>query len=300
MSNQGALIIVPKATGDAGEGVGLHRFGARTLLEKLVQEICAAMAHTVVAPVETALSQGMLRKLGDRATVGAPCPEPSMPTCALEQALRLFPATIQSEAVRTVAVFTADLPYLEASHLQELSKALPREADGICVADGERKHPLLGVYRREALARACKSGGHKDGAAFWEMLRIHSMPAAGVAADPPGLTIVTRLDSPQAYRRALAHHGLCEPTDPAITLELYGNLRIRTGCGALPMRAGDVGTAFRVFRAVYPEAARWMPENEDLPEHFRFSINGGEVTTNLDHALQENDQLILFSATVGG
>ena len=58
--------------------------------------------------------------------------------------------------------------------------------------------------------------------------------------------------------------------------------------------------ALDVLRRVHPEAERLLPKNGAVADYFRFSINGGDVTTSLHHPLVEGDHLILFSATVGG
>jgi molybdopterin-guanine dinucleotide biosynthesis protein A len=290
MGQRGALILVQGAPGNGAAGGRSARFGALDLLARLVGEVRRQAAHTVVVPVDTPIDETYREKYLREVTVGPPCPAASFPGGALAEAHRLLPAD-----AGPIAVITADLPYLNAGYLGELFAALAPEADGICAAEGERRHPLLGVYRREVLERL-NGGAGMD--APWEGLRMGTIPAEPVAGG--GATIATRLESPEEYRRALTHLGFCDAAHPAITLELYGNLRIKTGCESLPMRGDRVETAFRVFRAVYPEAGRWLPETEALPEHFRFSINGSEVTTSLDHPLRENDQLILFSATVGG
>lgn len=305
MEKRGALIVVPRVSAEAAEGTRRDRFGEKTLLENLTQEVCRGVGHVVILPVGAPLARGITDRPGKTVAVAEPCAETDVPMGVLGRADGLFHA-----AVEFVVVLTADLPYLDAGNVDALFAALPAEADGVCMVAGEERLPLLAVYRRDALGRAhgmerrIEPGGVSEGAAPWEGLRMHEIPAPTVSGGGPGaadgLTIASRLDSPEAYREALGHHGFCDPAHPAITLELYGNLRIRTGCGTLPIRADKVDTAFRVFRAVYPEAAKWLPENDSLPEHFRFSINGGEVTTRLDHPLNENDQLILFSATVGG
>ena len=87
---------------------------------------------------------------------------------------------------------------------------------------------------------------------------------------------------------------------PAVSVELYGTLRIRTGRPALALRADSIRTALRLLREALPELARHLPPEEELPHTHRFSINGGAVTTDLDTPLREGDHVVLFSASVGG
>jgi hypothetical protein len=87
---------------------------------------------------------------------------------------------------------------------------------------------------------------------------------------------------------------------PAVSLELYGTLRIRAGRPAVALRADSIRTAMRLLLEALPELARHLPPEADLPRTHRFSINGGAVTTDLDAALREGDHLVLFSASVGG
>ena len=108
------------------------------------------------------------------------------------------------------------------------------------------------------------------------------------------------LTSAEDARAALVAAGLCPAGAPAVFLELFGGLRLRTGCEVLPLRAGTVGEALGVLRRVFPKAERLLPGDGEMSDHYRFSINGGSVTTDLGHPLAEGDRLILFSASVGG
>lgn len=107
-------------------------------------------------------------------------------------------------------------------------------------------------------------------------------------------------ETPEACRAALAGLGLCQAERPAVTLELYGGLRLRTGCRLLPLHAGTVGEALDVLTAVFPKARRLLPAGGALGEHYRFSLNGRAVTADPAHPLESGDHLIVFSASVGG
>ena len=103
-----------------------------------------------------------------------------------------------------------------------------------------------------------------------------------------------------ALRALLVARGFCAGDAPAISLELYGGLRLRTGCEVLPLKAGTVGAALEALRRIFPAAERLLPADGELGEYYRFSINGRTVTTDLEQPLAEGDRLILFSASVGG
>ncbi len=110
----------------------------------------------------------------------------------------------------------------------------------------------------------------------------------------------TQLAASAEHRRTLVETGVCQSVHPAVTLELYGSLRLKTGRDVLAIRAETIATAVAVLKRVCPQALRLLPEGAALAENFRFSINGRTVTTDLATALREGDHVILFSASVGG
>lgn len=101
-------------------------------------------------------------------------------------------------------------------------------------------------------------------------------------------------------RASLVKAGHCQPEKPAVTLELYGGLRIKSGCSVLPLHAMNIAEAIGVLRRVFPKADDLLPDEKELGDHYRFSINGKTVTRDLSHPLANGDRLILFSASVGG
>ena len=103
-----------------------------------------------------------------------------------------------------------------------------------------------------------------------------------------------------AVRASLVEAGHCQREKPAVILELYGGLRIKSGCSVLPLHAGNIAEAIDVLRRVFPKADDLLPEGESLGDHYRFSINGKTVTRDISHPLVEGDRLVLFSASVGG
>ncbi len=131
---------------------------------------------------------------------------------------------------------------------------------------------------------------------------------AGVPAGAGGISpaLVARLapetppEDAAALRALLVARGFCAGDAPAISLELYGGLRLRTGCEVLPLHAATVGAALEALRRIFPVVERLLPNTGELGEYYRFSINGKTVTTDLEQRLVEGDRLILFSASVGG
>lgn len=127
---------------------------------------------------------------------------------------------------------------------------------------------------------------------------------AGAGGISPALLDRLAPESPvedaAALRALLVSRGFCKGDAPAVSLELYGGLRLKTGCEVLPLQAGTVGAALEVLRRIFPAAERLLPTDGEMGEYYRFSINGKTVTTDLEQPLVEGDQLILFSASVGG
>ena len=121
---------------------------------------------------------------------------------------------------------------------------------------------------------------------------------------PPAMQSLLKSDTglldEEAFRNLLVSQSICAADQAPIMLELYGSLQIKTGCHQLPLRANTIGEALTALKKICPEINRILPSDETLAEHYRFSINGGEVFTDLDHPLQDQDTLILFSASVGG
>lgn len=124
----------------------------------------------------------------------------------------------------------------------------------------------------------------------WELPQVLAKTLA------PETPIVTESD----FRRLLVGRGLCTEKHPPVTLELYGSLRTKTGCGNLPVHAHTIGEALQALKRICPSVLRVLPDEAQLGEHYRFSVNGGDVFTDLRHPLKAHDHLILFSASVGG
>ena len=112
--------------------------------------------------------------------------------------------------------------------------------------------------------------------------------------------VQTAAVSDQGIRDQLIQQGICQPDHPAIRVELFGTLRVRSGQSYVPMHANTIRTAMSALMRSHPGIARLLPPLDQLSDSHRFSINGKTVTTDLDTPLREGDTLLLFSATVGG
>jgi len=108
------------------------------------------------------------------------------------------------------------------------------------------------------------------------------------------------LFSEEADRDALTRQGLCLKEHPAVSIELYGSLSIRSGLARVALRADTIRGALSVLVLAQPTVARLLGPLDKLAEYHRFSINGRAITTDLDTPLKEGDRLVLFSASVGG
>ncbi len=104
----------------------------------------------------------------------------------------------------------------------------------------------------------------------------------------------------EAFLERLVRDGVCLVEHPVVQVELYGSLRLRTGRAAVPLHADTIRTAMAALLKTYPALTRLLPPLEQLAETHRFSINGRTVTTDLATPLHAGDQVILFSASVGG
>jgi hypothetical protein len=113
-------------------------------------------------------------------------------------------------------------------------------------------------------------------------------------------TMSAQVPDSSVDRRSLVEAGVCQEQHPAVTVELYGSLRLKAGRELVPMRADTIATAIMVLRRAHPPLSKLLPEGDALTENFRFSVNGRAITTDLSAPLHEGDRLILFSASVGG
>ena len=294
MTRRGAIILSEGNRGAEGAPPLPWRFGEQDLLARLVAEIRPVLAEMVVLAPAGALSPLYCRRFLEGVAVH-PLPEQAGGGAALWEG-----AGHLGEDCGSVAVMRADLPYLTAGFLEEMFAALTPEVEGVGLAEGSRRMLLPAVYRRGRLSgletRQPPLGAGSEW--LWEGGRMTFLQAEPL--QPGGPTAATPLDNAEEYRRALAHFGFCDADHPAMTLELYGSLRIKTGCALLPLHAERIETAFAALRRIFPEAERILPEVSDMGEHFRFSVNGRTVTTDLAQPLSEGDHLILFSASVGG
>jgi hypothetical protein len=63
------------------------------------------------------------------------------------------------------------------------------------------------------------------------------------------------------YRARLVAQGLCDAADAAVTVELYGSLRLRAGRAQVPLHAANIAAALAVLRRAYPQLQRLLPRD---------------------------------------
>ena len=131
----------------------------------------------------------------------------------------------------------------------------------------------------------------------------HGNPAESNLSIPPvfrALQGIEAIPNELSLRRLLVSEGYCRIEDPTVTLELYGGLRVKTGCKVLPLHANTIAAAISILCRLYPKARAMLPNDEELGKFYRFSINGGLITSDPLHRLEQEDHLICFNASVGG
>jgi len=229
--------------------------------------------------------------------VSVGCPEKSQD---LAESLKEGLALLDRER-DVIYLLSDDLPLVSPQWAVAMQSALAEENEGVVMAVGEQPRYSMGLYRRgvlEHLADFLKTNPEQPLERVLAEKRITFLPAENLASSQ-SMAMVS-VDSVEGYLEALSALEMIDPSHPAITVELYGNLRIQTGCDLLPMRCERLGGICDILRRVYPAQDRLIPDAESLAAHFRFSINGKTVSTNPDLVLSAGDHVILFSATVGG
>ena len=116
----------------------------------------------------------------------------------------------------------------------------------------------------------------------------------------PTVVLPPEAGGADAVRKALIAQGVCDPAHPAVTVELYGSLRLRSGRAEVPLHADSIRRAVQVLCRALPQMALALADGNELSTHFRFSINGQRVAGDLGLPLRAGDHLIVFSASVGG
>ncbi len=286
MENRAVLILGRPTLPGNGSSHPAWRFGERDLLAHIVAEIRPVAQRLVLLPGGEPPAESYRKKHLAGVELG------SAGGSLLQ---RIAEGARLAESAEHIALLTDDLPLLTCEWLERLFEALSPDTDVVCTETNGSRLPLLAVNRRPVIAGAAEiSDPDRPVQALWAGYRIKGLPV------PAECGVATVVDSPESYRAALARLGFCDGAQPPITLELYGNLRIKTGCAGLPIHAGTVGAAYGALQSIYPDLKRWLPESEKLAAHLRFSINGNRVTTDLDYPLRDGDHVILFSATVGG
>ena len=278
IATRGAVIVGDGLPYGSALGSSL-RFGEKDLLACLVDRVRPAVGEIVLLPGVRPVTEIYWGKFLRDVTIATPSKDASI-SQVLSTALEALSPTIQS-----VALLRADLPYLTDAWLHDQFSAVLKNTEN----DVDARLKVPGVFSREAFEKMATAGHPPE-------LAGQSSTGTGSMGTLPTSPVV---DNP-GYRDALTHMGFCQPEHPAVTMELYGNLQMKTGSRELPCRADTLGTLHQILLAVFPEVNRLLPQAEELSAYYRFSINGEVITVDLNHPLKDGDQVMLFSATVGG
>jgi molybdopterin-guanine dinucleotide biosynthesis protein A len=258
------------------------RFGAETLLERVVRRLAA-----VAAPVVVALAHGAPERPlppGVRAVRDA-LPEQG-PLLGLAAGFRELLGKAEG-----VIVVPVDLPFLSESWLARLGAGL-EQARAVLYQDGEFRHALTAAYRLELwpkLERLVREGrrGPLQLSAGESPLIVRVEEHWVPEQEPPPLLDV---DSPDAYRDALRLDGFGTAQGAAMTLTWDAGPRTHN---ELPLWAASAEDALGIAARVLPEAAAVLSA---LRERGRVLLHkpDGERPTGWNEPLRDGDRLRLL------
>ncbi|MBI4081585.1 MAG: NTP transferase domain-containing protein [Candidatus Lambdaproteobacteria bacterium] len=297
-SQEHRAAIVVTGIGDAWvQDVSALRLGAEPLVARVIVALAPLVGAILLVPLAGRRAPRLAPPLGRRVTLVRAEADLDRAGRALAEAAAHLPP----EAT-TIVALTGDMPLLTPACIDPLCRALEREpGDGVVwAARGEAGSALLVAMRRAALVKAAprlRQGESPE--RVFEAQRCASA-SLGVAGNGHPTDALLAVRNPAGLRRTLVTLGLSDPAKPAVTLEVYGQLRLTTGCAAFPLHAETVGAALAALRRIDPEAARGLGEDGAWIEHFRCAINGQQIIVDPDHPLRTGDRLVLFSAAVGG
>ncbi|MDT0266941.1 NTP transferase domain-containing protein [Streptomyces sp. DSM 44915] len=190
------------------------RIGGRPLLDRVLAACPAIPPPVVVGPPRPTARQ--VRWTREQPPGGGPLP-------ALAAGLALTGRPL-------VAVLAADLPFLDPDTLPRLVAALPPEADGALLVDGEgRDQPLTAVYRAAPLRRALAALGPDPAALAGRPLRgLLGRLRLRRLAGPATLDCDTWPDIAAARARIGDHGEVLEEWITAVKAELGVELDVDT------------------------------------------------------------------------
>jgi molybdopterin-guanine dinucleotide biosynthesis protein A len=188
-----AIVLAGGASSRMGSDKALLRFGNETLIERVVRKLKPIAAEIVVvsgAHVE-------LPPLADARIVVDDVPSQG-PVAGILYGIRAAESDF-------LFVCGCDHPFLEPA----LVMLLVRRADGLDGAVpivGGVRQPLTAAYHRRigSIAQTLLARGERRASALLDRARLCEVTEAELAAaDPSGLSFLD-IDTPEAYRRALA------------------------------------------------------------------------------------------------
>lgn len=278
-----AVVLFPRGAKPGWTpSMGCLGLGAERLEFRLIRICRPLAAHVFLFPFDS--SAQFFHPLPEDVKVieGALSNGPFTPENMAEKILGILP-----EEVERIAFVPADLPSMETPDLEALfaqseTEAPPKNLRTLSAPFSPTELPF--VVTKNFLA-----GSTPPAPPPQEQFQKQGIPAA-----------FKPLLSAEDYRELLVEKGLLDGTHPRVTLELSGRVLMKLGCVRVPLHACDPAQAVAALERIFPEAEKLLGGQNDIAQHFRFSINGGNVLSDLGHPLKAGDHLLLFNASVGG
>jgi molybdenum cofactor guanylyltransferase len=194
-----AVVLAGGASSRMGSPKALLRFGAQTLIERVVGRLESVAAEVVVVSgqhLDLPPLPGARIVVDDLPFQG--------PVAAILRGIRAAENEI-------IFVCGCDHPFLEPALVALLVQCAARADGAVPIVAGVRQ-PVIAAYHRriESIAAALLASGEHRASALTDRVRLCEVPAAELAAaDPTGLSFLD-VDTPEAYRRALAIGGVSQ------------------------------------------------------------------------------------------
>ncbi len=208
------------------------------------------------------------------------------------------------ERVDLAYATATDVPFLQPAWIDRLVEMIGDHDLAIPRCDGFL-HPLAALYRRRSVLPACESklqSGCLRPASLIEVLRARIIATEELQSEDPLLLTLRNLNTPEAYKTAMAQAGYEGPVPSTVGseafvsrvhVELVGIPRMQTA-NRLEVAAGDVGQVLRALSRAYPVLLGSVVGGEgSLLPTYTLNINGQRFTTDPTTPLREGDSLVL-------
>lgn len=137
----------------------------------------------------------------------------AVPDCGplegMRTGLRTLSETV-SPAPRAAVVVSCDLPLLSAAFLRRVVASLESDADAAVPHDGQRLHPLAGVYRLDLLPTVDRllAADQRRMLDLCAAIRLRQIPAAVLREVDPDLDSLTNVNDRQEFERVCRRLGM--------------------------------------------------------------------------------------------